>query len=94
MANDARVRRTACLRHLIEQNSNQRIVGSGERHAEIVEHALPRELAHRGWQVIVCESARFFGDKQGQIGLVCPVLYHVIHPSLPIQPRSIFQSFV
>ena len=47
MADDARLRRPTGLRHLVEQHADQLISGARHRAAEIVEHALPRQLAHR-----------------------------------------------
>ena len=47
MADDARLRRPAGLRDFVEQYPDQRIAGTGDRAAEIIEHALPCHLAHR-----------------------------------------------
>ena len=46
MTDDARLRRPAGFRHLVEQHADQLISGARHRAAEIVEHALPRQLAH------------------------------------------------
>ena len=44
MADDARLWGTAGFSELVEQKPNQLVTGPGERHAEIVEDALPGEL--------------------------------------------------
>ena len=48
MADDAGLRRAAGLGQLVEQELHQLVTGPGDRHAEIVENALPSELVRLG----------------------------------------------
>jgi hypothetical protein len=52
---------------LIEQDAGERIVGAGEPDAEIVEHALPRELAHRLGQRVIGDGAGPLGEGAGEV---------------------------
>ncbi len=83
MANDARLLRPAGLRHLVEQDPDERILRPGEGHAEIVENALAREFAHRRGQTIIAEGTCFSGENPGQIGLGT-ILCHSVHFYPPI----------
>ena len=67
VADDARLGRVAGLRHLVEQNPNERIRRPGERHAEIVEDALPGELAHRFGELTVIERRRLVRQSPCQV---------------------------
>ena len=57
MDDDTRLLCPAGFGHLVEDDADQRVIGAGNRHAEIIEHALPRHLAHRLRQVAVLEGA-------------------------------------
>ena len=65
------LRRAARVGHLVEQDGDQRIVGPGERHPVIIEHALPRQRPHRLGQRIVADRRSLSGEGPGQICRVC-----------------------
>ena len=80
MADNARLRRPAGLGHLVEQYADQRIAGPGDRAAEIIEHALPRQLAHRLRQVTPAEPRR--PPANARVRSVASVRAAVVDPSI------------
>ncbi len=46
----------------------ERVVGPGERHPQIIEHALPRQFPHLLGEGLVADRAGPFGEGLGQIG--------------------------